>query len=439
MIELARGIPSKTKNIDGIVHKKCNKCSNWKIASLDYFPPFKNKLGLHAWCRDCSREYFAVRYEKNKPAGARKTRPTSNKPISQKNFPKAAKVFLKNICQGTQDQARFKAYLIFNKITGEPYIGVTKRKLESRWKQHIRDALNGAGYLLHDVMRHDDFENFEFKYLACARSESDLYKLEVQLIEQYDSVARGYNQTRGGSAGEATGTEVTVDGKSFISINSAARHYGVEEWSVHQRMTRYKWTIEQALEIVPAPQKPIKRKAFIVEDTEYPSFSSACRAYNLKDSNVRARLGRKWTIRQAFEIDPPPENGRNIGTTFVVAGQKHKSINGAAMHYGLNPCTVRYRLSEGYTSEEAVGLETRQKTPPKGKSIHFKGVEYPSIAGLCREYGKDSQKVVNRLGLKWTIEQALDIEAPPPPSGEKNGIPVCVAGTEYRVMLESGV
>jgi hypothetical protein len=47
--------------------KKCSKCKEEKETTLEYFGPHtSNKDGLHAWCRNCFREYQKSKPKKEK-------------------------------------------------------------------------------------------------------------------------------------------------------------------------------------------------------------------------------------------------------------------------------------------------------------------------------------------------------------------------------------
>lgn len=51
------------------------------------------------------------------------------------------------------------------------------------------------------------------------------------------------------------GTEITVEGKTFISIAEAARYYNLNVYMVSQRLNILGWSIEEAFELVPRKRK----------------------------------------------------------------------------------------------------------------------------------------------------------------------------------------
>lgn len=209
---------SQIRTSNELTEKKCTKCGQWRPADNDHFAAFRQgAIGLHPWCRDCHRQYNREKAARTGKPVRKIMRPVGSPPKIQRPLAANVSQLLEAITLGLDERARYKAYLITNCITGEPYVGITERKLKDRWKQHIVGGTTGTGYLLHKVMQRDGVENFSFEFIACAIDRRALHQLEIQLIDQYQSVELGYNQTRGGSAGESVGTEINVAGRTFIS------------------------------------------------------------------------------------------------------------------------------------------------------------------------------------------------------------------------------
>jgi hypothetical protein len=315
--------------------------------------------------------------------------------------------------------------------------------------------------LLHQEISQYGIWDFDFKYVASAKSRSDLHELEKQLIRQYDTVENGFNQTRGGATGETVGNPVTVEGITFISLNAAARHYGVEEYSVHQRMNRYGFSLEEAIGIEYKQKQPRKTNPYEVDGQTFPNFADACRQYGLEDSAVRSRLKIGWTIRQAFGIDMPPQKGRNsYGKSVTIKGAVFRTFADAAREYGLKACTLTSRFRKGWTPEQAVGLEPspkpittrkwtfgkafglepqpKKRTGSNRKSIIVEGVVYNSHKEAAEKYGLDHRKIFQRVNkLGWTIEQAFGLE----PQAKKRTAPnrksITVEGVVYNSHKEA--
>jgi len=344
---------------------------------------------------------------------------------------------LSSVVPEIPNQSPFKAYLISNLHDGSQYVGITERRLVDRWRSHIYAAQSGRGYFLHDAIRAFGPENFRCTHIASAKNRYQLGELEKQLIEQYGTVEHGYNRTRGGVAGETVGSSVEVDGQHYISVNAAARAYGIPEFSVHQRLNRYGWTLRQALDLdTPPVHLPSHRKPYEVAKKSYPSFMEACRAYSLEEGCVRSRFKCGWSKWQAFGLSPPPKKARNYGKPLTVAGRTFSNIAAAAEAFDLSPRLIAGRLrSRGakWTPEQAVGLKPPPpRKPTKTTPIDVDGKPFESITEAANSLGFKPALITSRLAAGWSVDQAFELASGPPPSGEKNGQEITVGGVTFQ-------
>jgi group I intron endonuclease len=86
-------------------------------------------------------------------------------------------------------------YIVTNSLTGKQYVGLTKRPVSDRWKQHVRVAKNGAKTYFHRAIVKYGERAFFVEHVASAISLDALADLERQVILQ---VNPAYNQTNGG-------------------------------------------------------------------------------------------------------------------------------------------------------------------------------------------------------------------------------------------------
>lgn len=87
-------------------------------------------------------------------------------------------------------------YQATNKVTGHRYIGVTRKGLAYREKQHRRRADRGDGYRFHAAIRKYGNENFVFEMLGSFGDDVELAKVyEIEAIAAYKPE---YNLTEGG-------------------------------------------------------------------------------------------------------------------------------------------------------------------------------------------------------------------------------------------------
>ena len=95
----------------------------------------------------------------------------------------------------------------------------------------------------------------------------------------------------------------------------------------------------------------------------------------------------------------------------VINGQVFESLQSAASAFGVSRNTVQYRLSKGWTPEEAVGLEPRPKhaanTP--GISVVVRGKEFKNIKQAAKHFGRSYTHIFERLNAGCSIEEALGL------------------------------
>lgn len=93
-------------------------------------------------------------------------------------------------------------YYVLNTRNGKCYVGQTKRALEIRWKQHVRDSKNPKRKLhFHKAINHYGSHFFEVRTLIAVYSKEDLNAAEIYYIDFFNSTNQdfGYNSTFGGA------------------------------------------------------------------------------------------------------------------------------------------------------------------------------------------------------------------------------------------------
>lgn len=97
---------------------------------------------------------------------------------------------------------------------------------------------------------------------------------------------------------------------------------------------------------------------------------------------------------------------------WTVNGMTYESKTAAAKAHGVPFQKMIKRLCLGHTPEQAVGL-TPMPTWKVGRVI-VEGVEYASRADAARKYGVDERTIMQRINkLGWSLEQALGLEPAP--------------------------
>ena len=96
----------------------------------------------------------------------------------------------------------------------------------------------------------------------------------------------------------------------------------------------------------------------------------------------------------------------------IINGREFVSLESAARTYGMSRNTVDYRLSKGWTPEEAVGLEPRPSHAAKTPGIPVKVLdrEFKNIKEAAKYYDRAYTHVIERLKHGCAIEEALGLD-----------------------------
>ena len=116
----------------------------------------------------------------------------------------------------------------------------------------------------------------------------------------------------------------------------------------------------------------IHKRPIIVAGCEFVSLESAARAYGVSRNTVDYRLSKKWTPEEACGVAPRPSHAAATpGIPVKVQGREFNNIKDAAKHFGRAYTHIFARLKEGCTIEQALGLVKRTDSLQS---------EYPELA-----------------------------------------------------------
>jgi hypothetical protein len=92
-----------------------------------------------------------------------------------------------------------------------------------------------------------------------------------------------------------------IEGVEFPSRTAAARHYGLNPKLVNERVTKFGWTLEQALELEARPTTPYRKKV-VIDGTEYSSMRQAARELGVAQSTLMNRIKAGISLEDALSI-----------------------------------------------------------------------------------------------------------------------------------------
>jgi len=144
----------------------------------------------------------------------------------------------------------------------------------------------------------------------------------------------------------------------------------------------------------------------------YSSIAELAQAFNLHPSSVGRRLRDGWTPEQAVGIQARKRLGHPNRVSFQ--GVHYRDLVELANAYGVDPRNLRFRLSAGYSLKDAIEGDFRPRVSGVAKTVTFDGKHFDSYEALGKAYGQKASNVLRRLGRGWTLGQALLLEPSPP-------------------------
>ena len=114
-------------------------------------------------------------------------------------------------------------------------------------------------------------------------------------------MANGYNVSLGGSLG--TAKSITVEGREFAAWGEAATFYGVDPRVFALRISRLKWTPEEAAGLVKRTR--YARMQIDVGGVSFPSLRAAAGHFGVDYKLAHDRMKSKgWTLEEALGLTP---------------------------------------------------------------------------------------------------------------------------------------
>jgi predicted GIY-YIG superfamily endonuclease len=312
---------------------------------------------------------------------------------------------------------RGRIYLLRCRATGLCYIGLTTNSIERRFEYHKHRALGGSRTLLHSAIRKYGAEQFDLELLETVDDEMALAQREKFWISELETLhPNGLNTLKGGQIGGAHGKKTIYEGRTFPSLERAAKTLA-EERNVPLHIAR---TRIVACEPIPEKPRTVERHfdatgsspfndlwrihksllrridkglvGYAVADEwrDYDRFKadvlpSRVEGTELAQADVNAPLGPKnfrWMNRSEIVT-------RSHGRAIIAGGVEYATIDALAKACDIARSTLIFRLNKGMTPDEAVALGKNGKT--SAKTVMFEGLEFRSMhaaaAYAAKKYG----------------------------------------------------
>jgi hypothetical protein len=237
------------------------------------------------------------------------------------------------------------------------------------------------------------------------------------------TIREGFNKT-GSSIGSELHENLHYQGKEYRSVRSLATTFNVSPHKVRYRL-KNGWSVGQAIERTKAPEtankpsiegalsKQVKIGTLLPFEINGLSFDTAKKLaehFGMNPAKVTGRLRNGWSVAQAVEEEAHDRvHKQHITGKLKVGRKRFSTVIELAETYNTSYRVVQYRLSQGATPSQSVGIEPWSPGVHKGKKISFRDKTYPSLVELSKAYGTDYNKMSGRIHRGWTLEEALGL------------------------------
>ncbi|AWY10144.1 terminase large subunit [Vibrio phage VP-1] len=125
---------------------------------------------------------------------------------------------------------------------GKSYVGITKRGMETRWKQHVRHAARGSLYPFHCAISKYGEQAFthEILFVSDNQDYAELQEMEQHFIKYYNTKRIGYNLTDGGEG--TLGFKFSKESRRLMKESAAKRDKSTYKGPEHTEEQKRKWS-----------------------------------------------------------------------------------------------------------------------------------------------------------------------------------------------------
>jgi group I intron endonuclease len=308
------------------------------------------------------------------------------------------------------DERPGSVYIISCSLCEERYVGLTRTRIEQRWRTHLRAAIEvGIDTPLAKAIRRFGPENFTISAIEEGVEQAKLAERERYWISEMNTMEpNGFNVRPGGGMGGGQGRETTYQGETFPSMEVAsqllAERIGIPKHVVEKRLRDGQPIPEQARQMSDHPEagtnlwrrwkallngaKAGRRNGDICERWKvYDDFATDVRSgYSEELLLVRINQAKPWCGDNVKWVTKQRAMEQVHGRTLTVEGKVYPSLNAVARKFGIGRTTLKNRIEvQGLSLEEAVRKELAPTSKSHRKqSIVIDGKEFQSVNSAAK-------------------------------------------------------
>lgn len=213
-------------------------------------------------------------------------------------------------------------------------------------------------------------------------------------------------------------------GKKYRTLKACIQENTIEGVSYSNVISRLKigWSMEDAL-TTPIPEK--YKKVYVVDGVSYSTLKELGDRFGLKHDQLYARARRGWTDHEiAYGKQKRPKKNevqeRNLNRFVVtVAGVEYPSVADMCRQHEIKLVTYRKRIAAGWSVEEAIGIKERIDGRKSKGHFEVDGKSFSSVSSMANYYGISPNTVYARLRNGCSMEQAVGLSSLPSVESKK--------------------
>lgn len=222
-----------------------------------------------------------------------------------------------------EEQKNYTVYMHRNKINDKAYIGLTRQSAQDRWR-------NGKGYKhclkFNRAIEKYGWDNFEHIIICEGLSEEEASKLEIELIEECDTINNGYN----------------------ISLGGSTTNHSQETLQKMSRTMKGRKLTEETKEKIKLSKEQYRKKVICVEtNIEYPGLLEAARQTGIDASSIsrvcKGKQGEAGGFHWYFKNEEAKakQDKRKSPVKCLTTGVVYESAAEAARQTGSDNSNIR--------------------------------------------------------------------------------------------------
>lgn len=197
-------------------------------------------------------------------------------------------------------------------------------------------------------------------------------------------------------------------GNVYPNVHTMAETYGITEKVYWSRKRILKWPLEKILTTpIQDQEAPANAKPIECNGIQFKSINALCKHYGIPRTTYKLRISQGLTPEEAVASKPKPIKGFSAGPKKCIDpwGNEFKSQAAMYRHYGTTKDIAAGRFEHGWTLEEILTNPT--KIDPHKECIGPDGKTYAGFKIMAEAFGLSESTLRGRLQQGYSLDEAI--------------------------------